>query len=161
MNRKILITGLVLAVVLLATPYIVIVYAEPFTTVAGDIEFIDEFWLGPPIMAGNNRIRMRGIVEEWTGDIVGISSTEARWIIHNAPLSNPDAWIIAHAILTFSDVTVLGQTGDMTIKMEVVGTECHWTIIGGTGGLANVHGRGTASTSTSPFTYTGMIHFDP
>ena len=163
MNNRILMIVLVLAVVLLATPYIGMVNATPSTPVSGTIEFMSVVPLGPPLVAGesDNRIRMFRITEDWSGDINGVGITEAKWIIHNAPLANPDAWTNAHAIITFSDVKVLGLLGTLTIELVISGTEGHWTIMEGTEDLANVHGQGTASTATEPFTYTGRVHFDP
>jgi hypothetical protein len=163
-NRRILMIVLVLAVVLLATPYIGMVQATPSTPVSGTIEFTSVAPAGPPLTAGesDNVIRMFNIIEEWSGGIAGTGNTEAKWIIHNAPLfTNPDAWVIAHAIITFSDVTILGLSGTLTIELVISGTDGHWTIMEGTGELANVHGQGTGSTATEPYTYTGLVHFDP
>lgn len=164
MNRRILLIVLALAVVLLATPYIGMVHAEPPTPVSGTIEFTTVVPAGPPKVAGksDNVVRMFNIVEVWSGDIAGTGTTEAKWTVHNAPLiGNPDAWVIAHAIITFSDVTVLSASGTLTIELVLSGTEGHWTIMEGTGGLTNIHGQGTGSTATEPFTYTGLVHFDP
>jgi len=160
-NRRISLIVLALAVVLLAIPYIGMVNATPFTPVSGTIEFTTVVPAGPPKVAGksDNRIRMFNIVEDWSGDIDGIGTAEAKWIIHNAPLiSNPDAWVNAHAIITFSDVTVLGMTGSLIIKLSFSGTEGHWTIMDGTGELANIHGQGTVLEDVG---YTGQVHFDP
>ena len=161
MNRRILMIVLALAVVLLATPYIGMVHAKPPTPVSGTIEFTSVVPAGPPKVAGksDNRIVMFNIIEVWSGDIEGTGTAEAKWIVHNAPLTNPDAWVNAHAIISFSDVTVLGMSGSLTIKLSLSGTEGQWTIMEGTGGLANVHGEGAASTVT--MMYTGQVHFDP
>jgi hypothetical protein len=165
MNKKILVVFVcMLAVAMLATPIIGLAYAKPSEPVSGTILIIDTVPAMPPKVAGesDNRIIMLDIFEEWSGDIEGFATTEARWIVHNAPLFvNPDAWVNVNAILTFADATVLGKSGTLTIKVHVAGTDSHWTIMGGTGELANVHGQGTASTATTPFTYTGKVHFDP
>jgi len=163
-NRKILLIVLALGAVLLATPYIGMVHAKPPTQVSGNIVFASIVPAGPPKVAGksDNLVRMFNIVEDWSGDIEGTGTTEAKWIIHNAPLiGNPDAWVKAHAIITFSDVMVMGKSGTLTIELVLSGTKGHWTIMDGTGELANIHGEGTGSTATEPFTYTGLIHFDP
>ena len=156
---------LALAVVLLATPLIGMVHAEPPTPVSGTIEFASVVPMGPPKVAGksDNRIRMFTIVEEWSGDIEGVGIAEARWTIHNAPLFSPDAWINAYAIITFTDVTVLERSGSLTIKLVMQGAEDvgHWTIMEGTGELANIHGQGWGSIETDPFIYTGLVNFDP
>jgi hypothetical protein len=163
-NRRILSIVLALAVVLLATPHIGVARATPPTPAGGTIEFMSVIPAGPPKVAGksDNLVRMFNIVEVWSGDIAGTGNTEAKWIVHNAPLiGNPDAWVVAHAVVTFSDVTVLGASGTLTIELVLSRTEGHWTIKEGTGELANIHGQGTCSTATQPFTYAGLVHFDP
>ena len=141
-------------------------YATRPTAVSGTIVFDSVDPAGPPKVAGksDNRIRMFTIVETWSGDIEGTGTAEARWTIHNAPLFvNPDAWVNAYAIITFSDVTVLGRSGSLTIKLVMAKAEGagHWTIMKGTGELANIHGQGKGSIATDPFTYTGLVSFDP
>ena len=166
MNKKIVLTIIAFSIILFATPYVGLIHAEPNTSVSGTIEFTSVTPAGPPKVAGksDNRFRMFTIVEEWSGDIEGTGIAEARWIIHNAPLmGNPDAWINAYAIITFSDAEVLGRSGSLTIKLVLIEPKGagHWTIMEGTGDLANIHGQGIGSTDTEPFTYTGMVHFDP
>jgi len=160
-NRRILLIVLALAVVLLATPYIGMARATRPEAVSGTIEFTSVVPAGPPKVAGksDNRVRMFNIVEDWSGDIAGTGYAEAKWIIHNAPLmGNPDSWVSAHAIITFSDVTVLGMSGSLIIKLSFSGTEGHWTIMEGTAELANIHGQGTVTEGVG---YTGRVHFDP
>lgn len=131
------------------------------TPVSGTIEFTSVVPSQPLKVAGksDNRVVMFDIIEVWSGDIDGTATVEAKWIVHNAPLSKPDAWVNAHAIITFTDVAVLGISGTLTVKLDLSGTEGHWTIMEGTGGLANVHGQGTASTVI--MAYSGRVHFDP
>ncbi|MEJ2272453.1 MAG: hypothetical protein P8X91_08255, partial [Candidatus Bathyarchaeota archaeon] len=155
---------LTLATILFSISYFGAAFAKPSTPVSGTIEFISVVPAKPPLVAGesDNRIILMNIIEEWSGEITGIATAKATWIVHNAPLiTNPDTGSNAHAIITFEDATVLSETGGLTIKLQVAGNDCHWTIIEGTGDLANVHGQGTASTATEPFTYTGNVHFDP
>ena len=161
MNRKILFTFFTL--VLLSIPFIGPGYTKPSETVSGTIELTSVVPAKPPKVAGQsvNRIIIMNILEEWSGDISGTATAKATWIVHNAPLFSPDAWLNVHAIITFSDATVLGVSGGLTIRLCVTGTDCYWTIIKGTGDLANVHGQGTGSTATEPFTYMGNVHFDP
>lgn len=159
-------TVIAFVIALLATPYVGLVIAESYTSVSGTIEFTSVTPAGPPKVAGksDNRIRIFNIIEDWSGDIEGTGIAKARWIIHNAPLmDNPDAWVNAYAIITFSDVVVLGRSGSLTIKLVLSEAEGagHWTIMEGTGELANIHGQGFGSIATEPFTYTGMVHFDP
>jgi hypothetical protein len=165
MKKKILLTVLALATILFSIPYFGVAFAEPPTPISGTIEFVSVVPAGPPKVAGksDNRIRMFTIVEEWSGDIEGIGTAEAKWIIHNAPLFSPDAWVNAYAIITFTDVTVLGRSGSLIIKLVMAEAEGsgHWTIMEGTGELANIHGQGKGSIATEPFTYTGLVNFDP
>ena len=166
MKKKIRLTVLTLATVLFSTLYFGAVVAKPSTPVSGNIEFISVFPAGPPKVAGksDNRMIIMDIIEEWSGDIEGIAIAKATWIVHNAPLNtNPGAWLNVHAIIICDDATVLGKSGGLTIKLRVAGSgaNCQWTIMGGTGDLANVHGQGKASMDTEPFEYTGHVHFDP
>ena len=165
MKKKILITILAFATILFSIPYFGVAFAEPPTPVSGTIEFMSVVPLGPPKAAGKSdiRIRMFKIIEVWSGDIAGTGTAEARWTIHNAPLTNPDAWVNAYAIITFANAVVLGRSGSLTIKLvlsEAHGAG-HWTIMGGTEELANIHGQGKGSIATEPFEYTGHVHFDP
>jgi hypothetical protein len=164
MNKKILFSILVLTLVLFSAPTIGVVIAKQSTEVSGTIELTSVVPAQPPKVAeeSDNRVLTMNIIEEWNGGIEGVATAQAIWIVHNAPLiGNPDAWINFHAIITFSDVTVLGQSGGLTIRIRGAKTECHWTIISGTGDLANIHGQGKASLDTEPYTYTGKVHFDP
>jgi hypothetical protein len=166
MKKKIILTVLALTTVLFSTQYFGAIAAKPSTPVSGTIEFISVIPAGPPKVAGksDNRMIIMDIIEEWSGDIIGIAIAKATWIVHNAPLyTNPDGWLNVHAIIICEDATVLGKSGGLTIKLRVAGAgaNCQWTILGGTGDLTNVHGQGTASMDTEPFEYTGHVHFDP
>jgi hypothetical protein len=71
--------------------------------------------------------------------------------------------------------TVLGHEGGFTMRLQAKGygnavagigawnLEGTWVIIGGTGGLAGLHGQGTWShTAGIPgLQYEGQVHFDP
>jgi hypothetical protein len=162
-KRKILLTVLALAAVLLATPYIGMVHAKPSTTVSGTIVLTSSVPIGGG-RAGksDNLILIMDITEEWDGDIVATGTTQATWIMHNwvDPMGGPDTWFNVHEKLTL-DATVLGASGTLTMELNVAGTEGHWIIIDGTGGLANLRGHGTATLTTVPYSYTGQVHFDP
>ena len=163
MKRKILLTVLALAAVLLATPYIGMVHAKPSTTVSGTIVLTSSVPIGGG-RAGksDNLILIMDITEEWDGDIVATGTTQATWIMHNwvDPMGGPDTWFNVHEKLTLS-ATVLGASGTLTMELNLAGTEGHWIIIDGTGGLANLRGHGTATLTTVPYSYTGQVHFDP
>ena len=101
---------------------------------------------------------------KWTGDIVGICDTDAMRHYHYSP--DGSVWINVRAVDTFSEATVMGKTGGLTIRLNMVVdvTETYtgtWVIIGGTGELANLHGQGTVSGPKTAVGYSGQVHFDP
>jgi hypothetical protein len=168
MNRKVLLIVLTLAVVLLATPYIGMAHAKPSTTVSGTIAVLSGFPTIKPVGGANNEIWIMDLAEEWFGDIAGVGVTpESIWVWHHSfpPMIGPDYTINIHEKLTFHDAMVLGESGDLfmevILKADITGGSGHWTILGGTEGLANLHGQGTLSLSTTPYSYTGQVHFDP
>jgi hypothetical protein len=163
LTRKSLFIVLSLAAVLLAIPYIGMAHAKPFTTVSGTIMLTSVAPLeGRPAGKSDNIIFLFDITEEWSGDIAGTGTTESTWVTHNwvAPMGGPDTWFNVYEKLIL-DATVLGEMGTLTMELIIVGTEGRWTILGGTGGLANLHGHGTATLTTTPYSYTGQVHFDP
>ncbi|MDX1813155.1 MAG: hypothetical protein R3319_00010 [Candidatus Bathyarchaeia archaeon] len=163
MNRKILLTVLPFFIVLLVTPYVGMAYAKPSTTVSGTIMLTSVVPLeGRPAGKSDNIIFLFDITEDWSGDIAGTGTTESTWVTHNfvAPMGGPDTWFNVYEKLIL-DATVLGESGTLTMELIIVGTEGRWTILGGTGGLANLRGHGTATLTTIPYSYTGQVHFDP
>jgi hypothetical protein len=163
-NRKILLTVLALAAVLLATPCIGMAHATASTTVSGTIEMV----MGIPADIkpkgqSDNLVMIMDLTEHWQGGIEGISTTEATWMLHNwvPPAGGPDTTLNIHEKLVFQTVTVLDETGTIVLKLNIENGNGYWTIISGTGGLANLHGQGTVSLAAMPYTYTGQVHFDP
>ena len=162
--KKKIIAGFVslLVVVVLALPMSV-AYATKPTTVSGNIilTYYDVLEATPAGKSDNVMLQVY-IEEEWDGGIMATGTTFASWIVHNAPLmTNPDAWLNVHEKLTFQTATVLGATGTLTMELNIAGTKGHWTIIGGTDGLVNLHGQGTLDLTTTPYSYSGKVHFDP
>ena len=166
MNKKILLTVLALAVVLLATPYISMAHAKPPTTVNGFIT------TGPEVSVMANRgksdnavLTFTPFIETWQGDISGAVSGVSVWEFHGNPVTSTDWTINIHEKFTFSDAMYDGKSGTLSMELNLVasitGGTGHWTIIGGTGELANLHGHGTISLSTFPYPYTGQVHFSP
>ena len=172
-NRKILLTVLELAVVLLATPYIGIAHATPSATVNGTITVLSGTQLKEIPLSDGNRLYRYAVTEQWSGDIDAVgSTTNSIWLTHDlvippsgppAGLPPPDYTINIFEVLTFQG-NVLGQSGtfSMAIYLHFSMTENYgnWVILGGTDGLAHLHGQGTES-EPAPFTYTytGQIHF--
>jgi hypothetical protein len=162
MNKKNLLPVLALVVVLLATLYIGTAYAKPPTQVAGTIELVGVV-PSPGHTAGesDNQFLVMDLTEAWDGDIVATGTTVGYWTVHNAPfMVNPDSWVCVHEKLLL-DGTVLGFPGTVTMQLNIAGTEGRWSIIDGTGGLANLRGQGTLTLTTTPYSYTGQVHFAP
>lgn len=172
MNRKILLTVLALAIVLLTTSYIGMVHAchvTPSATVNGTIAVLTENQLKTIQLRDGNRIYIFAVTEHWIGDIDAIgSTTKSIWLTHDLvlPLTAPppsDFTINIFEILTFQG-NVLGKSGtfNMAVYLHFSLTEAYgnWVILGGTGGLAHLHGQGTiASPAQFSYTYTGQVHF--
>ena len=163
LKKKILVAVSALAIVLLATPFIGMVCAKPPTTVSGTIELTSYAVLeARPAGNSDNVILKVDLAEDWHGDIEASGTTVATWIIHNAPLLvNPDAWLNIHEKLTFQTFTVMGKSGTVTMELVISKGKGSWTILGGTGELANLHGHGKLTLETTPYTYTGQVHFSP
>ena len=149
-NRKVLLIVLTLAVVLLSTPYLGVVYAKPPTAVSGTIQVLPTGILTvKPVGGANNEIWIIiDLAEQWFGDIAGVGVTpESIWVWNHCfpPALGPDYTINVHEKLTFEDATVLTESGDMTmevvLKADITGLTGHWTILGGTDRLANLHGQ--------------------
>lgn len=101
-------------------------------------------------------------LQAWDGDISGIGSWEARWMMHNAD-DEENLEVNAKGLVTLSG-EVAGMYGTVTIKLSGKSGVGHWRIISGTGELANVHGQGiTWMINPEIFLmgYEGVIHFDP
>lgn len=172
MNRKILLTILGLAVVLLAAPYIGMAHAcraTPSATVNGTIAVLSEDQLKTIQLNDGNQLYIFAVTEHWIGDIDAIgSTTKSIWLTHDLvlPLTAPpppDFTIDIYEILTFQG-SVLGKSGTfaMAVYLHFSMTEAYgkWVILGGTGGLAHLRGQGTiASPAQFSYTYTGQVHF--
>jgi hypothetical protein len=167
-NRKILLTALTLAAVLLATPYIGMVQAKQSTTVSGAVIITGYELLEilPKGESGNVIMKVR-LTAMFVGDIAGTAHYEAFWMIRNNIGSVTGANM--HEIITFDTVSVLGKFGSLTIEANMGSNRpsdevWHWTILGGTEELANLQGHGTwapeAPGDIVEF-YDGQIHFDP
>jgi hypothetical protein len=168
MKKKILLTVLALTAVLLATPYIGMVHAKPSTAVSGTIVITGYVPLEIlPRGKSDNLIMKVLLTAEFTGDIEGTTTYEAFWMLHNfvPPDGGPNIAANMHEKITFETVTVLGESGSMTMEANMGGNEVwHWTILGGTGGLANLHGHGTWAPEVPGGMvefYEGQVHFDP
>lgn len=91
----------------------------------------------------------------FTGTFTGTYSEHLRVVVHADGSTNFAAQLTCVC-------AVDGRTGTITIRLDGTGTpagfEAHYRIVGGTGGLADLHGEGTLS--APPATYSGRHHFD-
>ena len=167
MNGKILLTVLTLAVVLLATPYIGMVYASPSTPVSGTIVIVGFVPLGMSTVGKSDNVVVDGLMSvTWAGDIAGSPTYEASMMLHEfvPPMGGPDTTMNIHERIFFPTVTVQGKSGSLTMEVNFGGSkeEFHWTILSGTGELANLNGHGTYQLVEAPlYAYEGLVHFDP
>lgn len=95
------------------------------------------------------------------GDIAGSAIFERTFILHSSGKYN------IQGIDTIT-ASVGGRSGTITLRIAgtgdlIAGTvQGKWTILSGTGELANLHGQGTLTgMSNVAGTYSGQIHFDP
>ena len=162
MNRKILLIVLALAVVLLATPYVGMAHATRPTPVSGDIELVSAFPLSmEPVGKSDNQIWIMALTEHWTGGIDAVGTTEATWMWHK--FGGSEIILNIHEKLSFQATMILGdgKSGTFTLELNIEAPNGHWTILSGTGDLANLRGHGELSLATQPYSYTGEVHFDP
>jgi hypothetical protein len=161
-NSKVLV--LALAMVMLALPMSAVSASKPIH-VEGTIELISAVPMDVRASGNSdNLIITMGITEQWYGSIEGVSEPfEAIWVTHNwvDPMGGPDTWFNVHEKFTFDTVTILGRSGSLTMELNIQGATGHWVILSGTGELAGLHGKGTGSLLTLPYSYSGQVHFDP
>jgi hypothetical protein len=176
MNKKILLSILMLSAVLLATPYISMVHATKPTSVLFGVALptvqvlYNEFRQDGP-----NWVEHDGLQAQLIGDIVGTMTSDARWVIQHwvGPVQDPYMLQVVHStghiVITVDPATIDGKTGTLTILFNqdvptaLAGT---WVIIGGTGDLKSLHGQGTWTipgfvNGVPCQVFEGQVHFDP
>ena len=172
MNKKVLLTVLALAGVLLAIPYIGMARATPSTAVSGALIVTGYVPLETLPRGGSDNVIWKVLLTvEFTGDISGTATYEALWMLHNfvPPDGGPDLAVNIREKITFETVTVLGKSGSLTLEANLCSARPPskvwlWTILGGTGELANLNGHGTwAPEEPGDLVefYEGQVHFDP
>jgi hypothetical protein len=168
MKRKLLgITVFLLAVAMLATPLVGMVYAKPSTPVSG-VNILTGFTPLDSLPKGKsgNAVSTALLDVTWEGDIAGSTTYEGILMLHNfdpITMLGPDTTINIHERIFFPTVTVLGKTGSLTMEVNFGGSklEFRWTILSGTGELVNLHGHGTYYLVETPvYAYEGEVHFD-
>lgn len=168
MKRKVLgIVVVLMAVAILATPLLGVAYAKKPEFVSGTqmitgYEPISEVQKGK----SDNFLSIAMLSVTWSGDIAGDTEYEGVLMLHNwvPPMGGPDTTANIHERIYFESVTVLGETGSLTLAVCSGGSKgvFRWTIIDGTDELANLHGNGRYWVTEAPFyDYEGYVHFDP
>jgi hypothetical protein len=157
--RKKLSALLVCLVALLTVLMIPAVQATPPEPASGSWTYIVDL-IEITKVAGGNTFKYGEETGTWTGTFVGTSFDFFELIVH------PSGFVTCQGLIDFTG-TVNGESGTMIIKfigkktgdpMLWSGT---WVIISGTGGLANLHGRGTWEGPSFNLDYSGQIHFEP
>jgi hypothetical protein len=167
-KKKVLMIAVALmAVAMLAPPLVGMVYAKKPTFVSGTQMITDYIPLGDvPKGKSDNVLSTATLFVTWSGDIAGDTEYEGLLMLHKwvPPLGGPDTTVNIHERIYFPTVTVLGKTGSLTLAVCLGGSKgvFRWTIIDGTGELANLHGNGRYWLDEAPFyDYEGYVHFDP
>lgn len=148
---------------MLTMPLSVAVATNP-TLVSGTAEVTGGVMLtAKPAGNSDNIIATMDIAEDWHGDIEASGTTISTWIVHDGPIipTNLDLWASVHEKITFQTFTVMGKSGTVTMEVILTKSKGTWTILSGTGELANLKGQGKLSLDVMPFTYTGQVHFNP
>jgi hypothetical protein len=167
-KRKVLgIVVVLMAVAILATPLLGVAYAKKPEFASGTqmitgYEPISEVQKGK----SDNFLSIAMLSVTWSGDIAGDTEYEGVLMLHNwvPPMGGPDTTANIHERIYFESVTVLGETGSLTLAVCSGGSKgvFRWTIIDGTDELANLHGNGRYWVTEAPFyDYEGYVHFDP
>jgi hypothetical protein len=164
MNKKVLgIAVVLMAVAMLATPLVGMVYAKPPTLVSGDQTVTGYEPIADVPKGKSGNVLSTAMMEvTWTGDIAGVATYEGILMVHNDPVP-----INIHEKIFFPTVTVLDKSGSLTLQVSANlgrGQDVfRWTIIDGTGELANLHGNGIyyLDLATGIYHYEGQVHFDP
>jgi hypothetical protein len=163
-KRKLLeITVFLLTVAMLATPLVGMVNAKPPTLVSGEQSVTGYTPIADVPRGKSANVLSTAMLEvTWTGDIDGVATYEGILMVHNIPVP-----INIHEKIFFPTVTVNGESGSLTMQVSANlgrGQDVfRWTIIDGTGELANVHGNGIyyLDLATGIYYYEGQVHFDP
>jgi len=146
------------AVAFVATLGAAVLLAEPVgatSLMPATGTFVDVVTSTQVRMADGNLILTQTVAQTLTGTFTGTASQQATTVVHPSGAAN----FFGAETCT---CTVAGKTGSLVLGFSGTSApdgsfEGQFVIIGGTGDLANLNGRGTVQ---SPGTYTGVIHFD-
>lgn len=120
-----------------------------------------------PKVAGGNTFLETIEYSRWEGSFDGVSYDECSVVVHRS-----GAW--AYNAIAYFSGSLDGRIGGLTLRLTgnrpdaFSDWEGQWVILGGTEGLANLHGQGIFYGPGSPgfgeegaVTYEGQVHFDP
>lgn len=158
--KKVLIS-MVTALMMLPMAMLAVAYADEPTPVSGT-----RVPLGPPRnvvreVVGGNTIVTREGTQTWTGDISGIAEYQVRQINHpNGEFTTRGTATCVCTVDGVTGILYVNTQGNSDPNEELFsGT---WTIVGGEGDLAGLHGQGTVyQIPPSPSVYEGSVHFEP
>jgi len=146
------------AVAFVATLGAAVLLAEPVgatSLMPASGTFVDVVTSTQVRVADGNLILTQTVTQTLTGTFTGTASQQATTVVHPTGAAN----FFGAETCT---CTVAGMTGSLVFGFSGTSApdgsfEGQFVIIGGTGDLANLNGRGTIQ---SPGTYAGVIHFD-
>ena len=149
-----------------------VAYASKPITISGTlVSVLTDYEYGFRL-AGNNLFYSEDRTGAYYGDLAGDFVGTASNVVHDFVDWTHFSFAESHNIQTFASATVGDKTGGLTLLFDgkvIVGSNgaygytAHVTILSGTGGLANLHGQGTAwSAPTDIYEfYQLQVHFDP
>jgi len=161
MNRKHFSASILALITALMVLPMAVAFADQPTPVSGTRFRVGPFRNVTTQEAGGNTIITREATQTWTGDITGTAEVSQRLVQH------PNGEFTSQSISTCI-CTVDGVTGILYVN-----TQGHsdpnaaiflgrWTIVGGEGDLAGLHGQGTVTqVPPAPNLYEGEVHFQP
>ena len=152
MKKKILCLMLSLFIVIFLSFSIVGVLSKKPIHVVGNGAGPPDMTITPVKFAGGNTFYSVTGTGSYIGpDIIGTTAGVHRW--HE----NKDGKINLHLDLVFTG-TILGKSGSVLMRCNgIAGSTARWSIISGTGELANLRGTGIVM----PGLIEGDVHFEP
>ena len=112
-------------------------------------------------VAGGNTFKYGEEIGTWTGTFVGTSFDFFEVIMH------PAGFVTCQGKINFAGTVNGDKTGTMVIlfvgkkNLDTGLWSGKWVILGGTGDLAYLHGKGTWEGPSFNLDYSGQIHFEP
>ncbi len=154
---------LVLLVVMVSS--VAVVGATAPQAISGDWQFASVTPISAQLTDDGNCIIELAYTQNYQGDLVGSVTGQVR-IVHLGPCDQPAAEVF-HTEGTYQGI-VAGASGTFDFQGEgnadaQGNVQAQFVILGGTEGLANLHGQLTLTGNlvAGSGTYSGDIHFDP